>query len=254
MDLALNSLKSVRSILSVPGHQAAMVEGARDRGANRIAWDLEDSVPIAAKAEARARVASCARQVDMVRVNSLNLEDIAAIRDVVSWINLPKVASASDIRALRHLAPKVKVLAVIESPLALIDVWPICEEADAVAFGRADFCAAAGLRDDGCPLVLHAMGQITMAALAAGIPAFDSPCEVLDFRAMLREVDRAVSFGFTGKICIHPDQIRACRRFAPSVADQAEAREIAAWRGSGARRSGDRLLAEPHYRLAEKIA
>ena len=250
----LDVLEGVRSILSVPGHQAGMVEGARARGADRIAWDLEDSVPVSRKAEARGLVAANARREDMVRVNAHDPDDVAAIRDRAGWINLPKVSSAADIQALRMLAPAIKVLAVIESPMALMEVWPICREADAVAFGRADFCAAAGLLDDGCSLVLHAMGQIAMAARAAGIPAFDSPCEVFNADAMLAEVSRAISYGFSGKICIHPDQIPACRRFDPSVSDQAEAREIASWRGSGARRCGDRLLAEPHYRLAERNA
>jgi citrate lyase beta subunit len=244
----------VRSILSVPGHQAAMVEGARSRGADRIAWDLEDSVPLDRKEEARERVAVCVTRDDMVRVNAGDLADVLAVRDLTGWINLPKVESAEAIMALQSLAPGVKVLAVIESPRAVLEADSICRAADAVAFGRADFCAAAGLLRQDAALVAHAMGQIALAALAAGIPAYDSPCETLDLGDMLGEVGRALAYGFAGKICIHPGQLAACRRFEPSTAMRGEAREIAAWRGSGARQHHGRLLAEPHYRLAERIA
>lgn len=245
-----------RSILSVPGHQVAMVKKARARGADRIAWDLEDSVPEARKAEARALVAAAVRPGDAVRINYGSYGDIEAVRDRAGWINLPKVVCTGDIMEVRAAAPGVQVLAVIESPLALMEVWPICHAADAVAFGRADFCAAAGLLDPGCALVLHAMAQIALAAHAAGIPAYDSPCELPGEEAeMAAEVERAVSYGFAGKVCIHPDQIAACRRFEPSAALRAEAREMTAWRGTGARLlSCGRLVAEPHYRLAERIA
>lgn len=241
----------IRSILSVPGHRAEMVAKARTRGADLIAWDLEDSVPEASKASARSLVRQNATREDAVRINALSTPwgaaDLRALIDRAGQVNLPKVESVADVLAVRELEPDLRILAVIESPRGVLRAAEICQAADAVAFGRADFCAAVGQADPES-LIAHAMGQIALAAHAAGIPAYDSPCEALDGAAMLYEVSQAAAFGFTGKICIHPEQIRACAHFAPGAAEVSKAELLAAWKGSGGR-----LVAEPHYRLAEKI-
>lgn len=237
----------IRSILSVPGHLP--YPRAREHGADQVAWDLEDSVPAARKAEALARVLRLARPGDAVRVNLDNLlVEIPPLAALGVWINLPKVESPRVVDAVRELGA-TWVLAVIESPRGVRAAGEICSRANAAAFGRADFRAAAGLWDEGAPLILHAMAEIALAALAANIPAFDSPCEVLDDPAeMEREVLRAAGFGFTGKICIHPNQLPVCCLFEPLV-DQ----RLVGRRGTGATVIDGRFYAEPHFRLAEEV-
>lgn len=234
----------IRSILSVPGHLEH--PRAREHGADQIAWDLEDSVPAAEKVGALRRVLALARPGDAVRINLDNRsEEIPLLAPFEVMINLPKVERALDVLRARKLGA-LRMLAVIESPLGVRNAGEICAQADAVAFGRADFRAAAGLQED-APLILHAMAEIAMAALAAGISVYDSPCEVLrDHQAMEREVRRAVGLGFTGKICIHPDQLRACRHFEPPVDPRLLGR-----RGTGTVELDGRVYAEPHFKLAE---
>lgn len=247
----------VRSILSVPGHMAEMVARAFGRGADQVAFDLEDSVPEQCKEEARRMVARYVTRRDAVRVNGRGTRwfeaDIAAVKGLAGMLNLPKVESAADIAALRELAPGIKVLAVIESPLGVRHADEICQAADAVAFGRADFCAATLLRDPESHLVYHAMGEIAMAAQAAGKPVYDSPCTCLEAGHMEREVEIARSYGYAGKICIHPDQLVACLAFAPTPAERMAARELARLAGHGGIRRGGDFLAEPHYRLAQRM-
>lgn len=240
----------IRSILSVPGHKAEMVAKARTRGADLIAWDLEDSVPEGRKREALRNVYEAFAKGDAVRINRpLDDEEIAfMVGRSPGYINVPKVEDCDVIEDIRStFGSRIPILAVIESPRGVLNAAKICRDADAVAFGRADFCAAVGQADPES-LIAHAMGQIAIAAHAAGIPAYDSPCEVLDGAAMLYEVSQAAAFGFTGKICIHPEQIPACAHFAPNAAEVSKAELLAAWKGTGGR-----LVAEPHYRLAEKI-
>lgn len=237
----------IRSILSVPGHLEHL--RAREHGADQIAWDLEDSVPAAGKVGALRRVLELVRSGDAVRVNADNRSaEIPLLAPFDVQINLPKVEKALDVLRARKLgAYQVRVLAVIESPLGVRNAGEICAQADAVAFGRADFRAASGLQDEDAPLILHAMAEIAMAALAAGIPVYDSPCEVLrDHQAMEREVRRAVGLGFTGKICIHPDQLPACWHFDPPVDSRLLGR-----RGTGTVELDGRVYAEPHFKLAE---
>lgn len=247
----------IQTILSVPGHLEAMALKARQRGAGQVAWDLEDSVPVSLKEAARALVVRHARPGDAVRVNPVGsqwfLDDVEAVA-VCGQINLPKVEGSPVIDIVRGMAPETAILAVIESPAGIRRADEICAAADAVAFGRADFCAAVGQADPGCRAVLHAMGEIAMAALAAGIPAYDSPCEAFDEAEVEQESLLALSFCFAGKICIHPGQLGIVQRvFSTSDRALAEAAELAVLRGSGAQRIEGRMVAEPHYRLAEKI-
>lgn len=246
----------IRSILSIPAHRADFAAKARERGADIIAWDLEDSVPSSEKDAACLNLANYAAETDMVRVHHVghprHAEDLELAAALCGWVNLPKVTCAAEVELVKKVRSTWRVLAVIESPVAVRNVDEIASVADALAFGRADFLAECGLgyRQR---LVKHAMGEIALAALAAGIPSYDSPCERLEAAAMRAEVERARGFGFTGKICINPSQLLACRAFDHGERDFVMAQELSGLRGSGGMVVEGRFVAEPHYRLAERV-
>ena len=89
-----------RSMLFVPAHVPRFVERAHARGADACVLDLEDSVPLAQKAQARDAVAPAAAAIAahgtpvLVRVNQpwdLAALDIdAAVGPAVSALVLPK--------------------------------------------------------------------------------------------------------------------------------------------------------------------
>ena len=97
-------LQALRSALFVPLADERFIARAHERGADALLLDLEDSVPPAQKAAARARLPDAARKLAalgatvMVRVNSAPehlAEDLkAAAQAPVAAVFLPKVEDA----------------------------------------------------------------------------------------------------------------------------------------------------------------
>ena len=103
-------MRPYRSVLFVPGHRPTWVDKAVASGADAIVLDLEDSVPEAEKAAARATVAESIRRVRatnsdiglFVRVNPLHTKLTGAdLEEVVvpglTGIFAPKVEQATDV-------------------------------------------------------------------------------------------------------------------------------------------------------------
>jgi len=106
-------LKPIRTALFAPGIKDKVMGKALESGADAVILDLEDSVPLASKAEARTLVAkvidgvAAAGKADgpqiYVRVNGaqtgLLADDLAAIvRPGLNAILLPKVESVEEVR------------------------------------------------------------------------------------------------------------------------------------------------------------
>src|SRR5580765_3094865 len=103
------NLSSLRSALFVPLADERFLAKAHERGADALLLDLEDSVPPAQKAAARARMPGAARQLAaagatvMLRVNSapehLAPDLKAAAQLPLAAVFLPKVENAEQIAA-----------------------------------------------------------------------------------------------------------------------------------------------------------
>lgn len=99
-----------RSMLFVPAHVPKFVDAAHTRGADAYLLDLEDSVPLAQKAEARAALVSAVAKVSrsgsaaLVRINTddaLTQDDVnAAVLPGVGALMVPKVESAAQVQTL----------------------------------------------------------------------------------------------------------------------------------------------------------
>jgi len=84
-----------RSMMLTPGHRRERLEKAATLAADSLAFDLEDGVPPARKAEARAAVAAALRGLDfgrrerVVRINAIGTEDFARdmAPDVVDFVS-----------------------------------------------------------------------------------------------------------------------------------------------------------------------
>src|SRR3954468_14324810 len=132
----------MRSKLFVPGSRPELFPKALASQADSVAFDLEDSVAEAAKPEARRLVSQalqspeCAasKKILMVRVNGLTTAQFTADLSAVvgprlDLLNLPKVESPDDIRAVagalarlereRGLTAPIGILANVESPRGL---------------------------------------------------------------------------------------------------------------------------------------
>jgi citrate lyase subunit beta/citryl-CoA lyase/malyl-CoA/(S)-citramalyl-CoA lyase len=208
-------MKPRRSILSVPGHQEKMHAKAAKSTADAVILDLEDSVPLAEKENARQRVIRSIREIDWqekvlaFRVNSLAtpfgyrdlLEVAEAAGDAFDAVVLPKVEASGDIhfadRLLRGIELRwggrspLGIEASVESAGGLSAIREIAAASDrlvSLVFGIADYQASIGARlvsvsghgeEDEALYPGHrwhfAMSRIVMAAKAAGLEAIDAP-------------------------------------------------------------------------------
>jgi len=222
-------LQSLRSALFVPLADERFLAKAHGRGADALLLDLEDSVPPAQKAAARALLPDAARRLAaqgatvLLRVNpapellALDLE--AAAELPLAALLLPKVEAAREIANAERLlgASSIKIVAMLESPAAVLDAVAISRAGTrlaGLAFGSEDYCGALGIASDKAALDVPAQ-MVAMAARARGLAALGQPgpvAEFADMDAYARLLERAKAMGFTGTLCIHPKQVTAANR------------------------------------------
>ena len=247
-------MSALRSLLFVPGNQPRMLDRASGLTPDAFIPDMEDSVPDAEKANARAITAShldrlSARGVAVIpRLNSLDTglldEDLAAVVGPrIYGVSVGKINSAADIAlisakldALERKAGlevgNVKLLPWIETAQAIVNVYEICAASPRIigaAFGAEDFTNDMGIeRAEDESETFFARNAITIAARAANVLALDTP--YFSFRdpdGLRRNAQAARQIGFKGKFAIHPAQIDIINEtFSPSAAELEQARRV----------------------------
>ncbi|HTX24446.1 MAG TPA: CoA ester lyase [Steroidobacteraceae bacterium] len=256
----------VRSWLFVPGDSERKQTKALASAADALILDLEDSVALARRDQARAQVAGVLRarrprlaQRLWVRLNSLEsgalLDDLAAVMPgAPDGIVLPKVSSIDEVIEVHHYlsaleqreglagqSTRVLVIAT-ETARAVLRLAQFAEAAAcpprlaALTWGAEDLSAALGAREkltaDGAlvPTFQLARSLCLLAAAAAGVQAVDGiHADFTDRPGLLRELEQARRDGFSGKLAIHPDQIEPINTaFTPTESELAVARRIVA--------------------------
>lgn len=280
------SLPVWRSMLFVSAHVPKFVDAAHTRGADAYLLDLEDSVPLAQKAEARTALAAAVGKVSqsgvaaLVRINTddaLTADDLgAAVQPGVRALMVPKVESAGQVQALdarisaleraRGLAPRsVVLIAQIEHVRALPRLDEIATSSPRVMgliLGSEDFSVSAGAEPT--PEALYGPNQqLVFACRRAGILPFGFPGSISVFRdlQLFRQlITRAREMGFVGSYAIHPNQVQVMNElFAPPAADVAHARELlaaydeAAAQGRGALEFRGRMVDMPVVLRAREL-
>jgi citrate lyase subunit beta/citryl-CoA lyase len=249
--------------------------------------DLEDSVPDAEKAAARACVADwLPRYIAlgpriMPRVNSLSsglLEaDLAAVVQPGIWgISIGKIDSPGDISAIsQRLAARERVLGLalgslrlipwIETAKAIVHCHAICMASPriaAVAFGGEDYTNDMGIErlDDEAQLV-YARSALCTAARAADVAALDTPYfRFRDEDGLRASCTAARQLGFRGRFAIHPAQLTPINEcFSPGPAEIEAARRIvdafeeAESRGRGSTSLDGRVIDVPVVKRARAV-
>ncbi|PBB30515.1 CoA ester lyase [Mesorhizobium sp. WSM3868] len=275
-----------RSLLFVPAHVPRFVEKAHDRGADGIILDLEDSVPLEQKGEARRLLAKSVPKVGregasvLVRVNS-GLRALAADLDaaVVAGVNalvLPKAESAdwiaeiaeavSELERERNLIEgHIRFLVQIETPGALQRLGAIASahpRVAAMALGPEDFSTCVG----GVPefdLLLNPNLSVLFAARAAGLLPLGFVGSIGDFSDRDKMRDAAVQarrLGFVGALAVHPTQVPVFNEaFSPTDQELEWARRViaaendAGARGMSAFSLNGRMIDPPVVRRAHEL-
>jgi citrate lyase subunit beta/citryl-CoA lyase len=248
----------VRSKLFVPGARPELFPKALASAADAVSFDLEDAVAPEHKAQARTLVAAAVRDAArlplrpllIVRVNELDSpwfdDDMRVVAAAgPDWINLPKVASAADVRravvALDAAAATsetgttgrlpVGLLLNIETAAALqhaADIAAAHPRVVGLQLGLADLFEPLGI-DRHDPANVHAaMFALRMAAGVANVFAVDGAYpDMADEAGFRAEAAMARRLGFVGKSCIHPRQVAwANEAFSPSAAELTAARRL----------------------------
>lgn len=241
-----------RSMLFVPGANAAMLSNAFIYPADALMFDLEDAVAVREKDAARRLVYYTLqhplyRDVEtIVRVNALDsqwgIDDLeAVVRAGVDIVRLPKTDTAEDVIAMEKEIARIErdcgrqpgstgMLAAIESAKGILQAPAIAQASPrliGIALGAEDY-----VRDirtersaDGIEL-LFARCTILQAARAAGIQAFDTVYSDANNEAgFLHEAGHIKQLGFDGKSLVNPRQIILLHNlYAPTQKDVDHAR------------------------------
>ncbi|HEY8567270.1 MAG TPA: CoA ester lyase [Beijerinckiaceae bacterium] len=283
----------MRSLLFVPGDSPKKLEKGLGSGADALIIDLEDSVALSAKTEARRITADFLREVHgvegrprlVVRVNDLSTGLTDADLDGVmpgapDAIMLPKTVGGVDVT---HLGAK---LAVREAESDLADggtrILAIATETArgvfalgtlagsshrlaGVAWGAEDLSADLGAetnrREDGAYADPYRLARALalMAAAAAEADAIDTVyTNFRDLEGLAAECRAACRDGFVAKMAIHPAQVPVINEaFTPSGAALERARRIAALfaenPGAGVIGLDGEMLDRPHLTRAERL-
>lgn len=232
-----------RAILFVPGHRPERFAKALAAGADAVVADLEDAVPPAEKAAARAAVlarpAAPPGVAFGVRINPLasaaGIADLAALLAAAppDFLLLPKAESPAELRIVHRAfgAAGPPLVALIESAEGLAQAAAIAAEPGcaALGFGGVDLAADLGCAAAWEPLLPH-RAALVAAAARGGVALFDVPFLALEDEAGLVEETRRVrALGFSGKLAIHPRQVAPIQAvFTPDAAELDWARKVVA--------------------------
>lgn len=243
-------MKLYRSILFVPGNRPDWIDKAPRYGPDALILDLEDAVPVAEKASARAIVRagierSRARGMPIfVRVNGLNTgltaEDVEAVVTAgLVAIAIPKLERREEvlkvdawIELFEHKAGlppgTVEIVALPETALGIMNIYQLataCPRVGNIVGGigarSGDVTKAIGYKwtRDGLE-TLYIASHMLLAARAAGIeyPLAGGSLEVSDLELVRAQLQRARAIGFRGALLIHPSAVPIANEvFAPST-------------------------------------
>jgi citrate lyase subunit beta / citryl-CoA lyase len=244
-----------RSVLYMPGSNARALEKARELPADGLILDLEDAVAPEAKGQAREAIVKTLKKGGfgdrevMVRINGLDtrwwVDDLDAI--AAAKPNAVLVPKISDPAQLQDLAarivdmgtdPHIRVWAMMETPLAMLNVREIAAAALDSETRLAGFVMGTNdlAKDTRARLVpgrqpmLPWLMSCVAAARAYGLDILDGVYNDLgNETGFAEECRQAVDLGFDGKTLIHPKQIAPCNAaFSPSPEEVATARKMIA--------------------------
>lgn len=275
-----------RTMMFVPGANAAMLRDAPLFGADSVMFDLEDSVSLKEKDTSRALVHFALKTFDyssvetVVRVNGLDscgaLDIEAVVLAGVNVIRLPKTETAQDIVDVEAVIERVerengievgrtRMMAAIESAEGVLNAREIAKASKrliGIALGAEDYVTNMKTRryPDGQEL-FFARSMILHAARAAGIAAIDTVySDVNNIEGFQNEVRMIKQLGFDGKSVINPRQIPLVNEiYTPTKKEIDHAKQViwaireAESKGSGVISLNGKMVDKPIVERAERV-
>lgn len=289
--MASQAKKMHRTLLFAPGSRTELLTKAQLGMADAMIFDLEDSVPLNAKDEARKNIQQVLglglKKPMYLRISNPRAGDYVADLGIfhnhslfnVAGVALPKADDAHDIetvsKALQDIEIKagvavgsLSILPMIETCLGLRNSFDIAKSSKRVSgmalasAEQGDFMVDLGGRWTPRSLALtYPRSKLVVDSRAAGVEwIVDGVFMNLKDTQMLREECLiARELGFVGKMAIHPTQVDVMHEvFSPSAEEIEYARGlIAAFRegearGVGAVKYEGMMVDYANVRLAER--
>lgn len=233
-------MKPYRSMLFVPGHKSSWADKGIASGADALILDLEDSVPVSDKDEARPIVSETIDRLhaegvradiwvrpnaEVTGIQGLDLE--AVIRPGLAGLFLPKVFDADEIRRIdavvTHIerrdgleAGSIGLIVSYETAISMAN----CEEIAAASPRVSSLLGATGPSADvGRELgfeftpqgleTLYLRSRLVLAARAAGLhhPVAGVWQDIRDLEGARQFTLDNKQLGYRGMVCIHPSHV-----------------------------------------------
>jgi len=272
----------LRSLLFVPCDRPERMRKAQQSQADVVILDLEDSVAIDRKPDARAVLRSFLGSDErvkptFVRINPLSSGAIKADLEALvdhppDGLVLPKACGRRSIEELGMFLGELGIhdLSIMpiatETPAAIFEIGSyrdVARRLFALTWGAEDLSAGVGAatarEPDGQLTAPYALARsLTLfGAHAAGVLAIETVYpDFKDLQGLARFAMFAARDGFSGMLAIHPSQIETINTaFMPSDAELARARAIVAifaeHPGAGVLSFNGEMIDAPHLKQAQ---
>ena len=252
----LKEMKLVKTALFAPGINAKVMTRAMTSKVDAVILDLEDSVPLASKQQARELVrevitgafgtADKFDQPDiMVRTNSVDTglleDDIRAVAIAgLDMLLIAKAENVADIQAIskqldalekeRGIEPgHIELGLQIETALGVYNCFNLIKASPRVTLTCIGTAQDGDLQNDlGCSWsiegieLLYARSKVLLDSRAAGkvIPIDGVFANLNDQEALFQDSSLSARLGYVGRTIIHPKQIEPVERaYGPSVSE-----------------------------------
>ena len=286
-------MKPIRTALFAPGSKQRVMEKALESEADAVIFDLEDSVALAAKTEARGLVAAQIQAVAetgspnkgiFVRTNApdtglLESDLEAVVRPRLDMIFLPKAETVDAVRdcaamierleKMRGLKTEsIEICLMIESALGVYRCFELIKASPRVTATCIGSARDGDLQTDlGCAWsiegveLLYSRSKVLCDTRAAGAYPLDGVFSDLANEAgLLQDSILSARLGFLGRTPIHPKQIQPIRQAYAVPKEQVayyqrvvEAFEAAEKQGVGAIQLEGKLVDYAMYARAQRV-
>ena len=221
----------MRSLMFVPAHNQKLLDSSVRRDADVLLLDIEDSVPICDKQQARDNIKAFVKRDDLngklifPRVNDREsgelLKDLYQLTiEGVTGFMYPKATKGEDIYFLGKLLETIeyekhipigtfKIIPLIETAGAIVNIMEICTACHrvcAVTFGCEDYVTdLRGKHDPDGNSIFFARNEIVNAARATGVIPIDTVhIKVHDLEDLEKNLKVAKNLGFEGMLILNP--------------------------------------------------
>ena len=244
-----NDFANINSWLFVPATRIDRVAKAFASGADAVIVDLEDTVAVADKAQARLEIqdycysteTSASHKAIWLRINQIGSsesnKDLALCQQLpnLAGIVLAKAEQAVDIEYVHHYT-NLPVIALIETALGLSQVDSMAGASGLLAFsyGFLDLCNDLNVQVS-TPAADNIANQVRyQLLLSSKVQGLLAPIDTIypDFKDSKGLYDRVIlwsQMGLSGMLCIHPKQVAVIQQsLQPSAAELDFAKRVVA--------------------------